>query len=157
MPRRARPRPALGHAEHDRVLDRRDLLDPQPDRRRRAAVPAGTRSATSAAVPTDSRGTTTRPASSAASSTTIAVEAVADLERHAPRGRPRTDPAAVRVAELEARPAEDERPMGVVLELVLGVDPAADPDVARPARRPSATRLGDADRAASTASSRPTR
>ena len=59
-------------AEDDGVLDRGDLLDAQPDRRRRAASPAGTRSGTSAAVPTDSRGTTTSPSSSASSSTAIA-------------------------------------------------------------------------------------
>ena len=76
--------------------------------------------------------------------------------RRGPRG-PRTtrsrrssndDPRAVG-PELEAGPAEDERAMGVVLELVLGVDPAADPDVARRGRLARATRLGDRDAPAS--------
>ena len=43
-------------------------------------VPAGTRSGASAAVPTDSRGTTTRPASRAAWSIGDGVEPLADLE-----------------------------------------------------------------------------
>ena len=62
------------------------------------------------------------------------VEAVADLEADTLAAVLEGDPAAV-APHLETRPAEDERPMRVVLEVVLGVDPAADPDVARPGRR----------------------
>ena len=48
-------------------------------------------------------------------------------------------------AKLEPRPAQHERPVGVVLELVLGVDAALDRDIARAGRR-RARGLGDADR-----------
>ena len=131
-----RPSSRLGHAEHDRVLDRRDLLDPaagpasrvrsraardrgrrprcRPIRagRRRARRRARRRRRRSPSRPSrTSNGTRSRPSSN-------------------------VDPAVV-AAELEARPAEDERAVGVVLELVLGIDPAADPDVARPGRRPA--------------------
>ena len=66
-----RPRPAVSSvdpvgspdrdAEDRRVLDRGDLLDPEPDGRLRRASPPGTRSGASAAVPIDSRGRTTSP------------------------------------------------------------------------------------------------
>ena len=82
-----------GHADDDRVLDRRDLLDAAGGPASSGAVPAGTRSATSAAVPTDSRGTTTSPTSSAAVVDGDGVEALADLERRPARGRPRTTPS----------------------------------------------------------------
>ena len=72
------------------------------------------------------------------------------------RGRPRTTTQSAPRRELEPGPAEDERAMGVVLELGLGVDPAADLDVARPARRPSA-RASATVTSGVDASSRPTR
>ena len=54
----------------------------------------------------------------------------------APRGCSSNGPPAVAAADAARRvAAEHERPMGVVLELVLGVDPAVDPDVARAGRR----------------------
>ena len=95
-----------------------------------AGVPAGTRSATSAAVPTNSRGTTTSPASRVRVVDDDPLEAVADLESDALAPVLEGDPAAI-ATHLEPGPPEDERAVRVVLELVLGVDPAADPDVAR--------------------------
>ena len=66
-----------------------------------------------------------------------AVQALADLERDdLAMLIDRAPPVAV--ADLHAGAAQDERAMRVVLELVLRVDPTADPDVARrPASQPS--------------------
>ena len=69
-----------GTPSHRGVLDRRDLLDPQADRRGRRGVPAGTRSGASAAVPTDSRGTTIEPGVEGVMVDRDGVQALADLE-----------------------------------------------------------------------------
>ena len=104
------------------------------------AVPAGTRSATSAAVPTDSRGTTDQAGVERCVVDRDGVEPLADLEVDPLAAVLERHPAAIG-PQLETGPAEDERAMGVVLELVLGVDPAADPDVASgPGRRARAPR-----------------
>ena len=58
-------------AEDDRMLDRRDLLDAEPDGRRRVRARRNAVRDVGRACPTDSRGMTTSPASSAESSTAI--------------------------------------------------------------------------------------
>ena len=143
-----------GHADDDRVLDRRDLLDPQPDRRLRprpgrdAVGDVGGR-ADRFARDDDEPDVERRVVDG------DRVEALADLERHALPVVLERHPAAV-APELEAGPPEDERAMGVVLELVLGVDPAADLDVAR--RPPAASARASATLTSGVeASSRPTR
>ena len=157
-PRRHRRRP--GGVEH-RARRRRSRARPRRPARSAAGpaspggVPAGTRSATSAAVPSDSRTTTTSPSSSAASSTAIASRP-SRISNGTRSRRSSRSVQPTRPAELQPGPPEDERPMGVVLEVGLGVDPALDRDVARRARR-----RASAPRRPSTtgvdASSRPTR
>ena len=118
-----------GTPQRDRVVDAAQLLDPQPHRRRPAACRRAARSGTSAAVPSDSRVITTRPSSSASTSTRDPVEPVDDLERH--RLAPVLHGVHDRPARsLEAGPPEHQRPVVLVLELVLGVDPAGDGHVA---------------------------
>ena len=108
------------------------------------AVPAGTRSGASPAVPTDSRGMTTSPASSAAAS--MAMASRPSRTSNGTASRPILDrPPLPSVPQLQAGPAQDERPVGVVLELVLGVHASADPHVARRSLA-QRERLGDADR-----------
>ena len=103
------------------------------------AVPAGTRSATSRRGADRFARHHDEPDIEGGIVDDDPVQAVADLERDAPAVVLEVDPAIV-PADLEARPAKDERPVRVVLELVLGVDPAADPDVAwRPAARATAS------------------
>ena len=101
------------HADDDRVLDRRDLLDQRPDRRRRRSRSAGARSPRSPARPLDSRGTTTRPASSAAPSTPIASRP-SWISNGTARASPRTAPAAtgpgLEAASGGARAAGGRRP-----------------------------------------------
>ena len=72
------------------------------------------------------------------------VETLAHVERHGRRVR--VDRHPVRAgAELDPRPPKDERPVRVVLELVLRVDPTPDGHVAcRTARQVAG--LGDTDR-----------
>ena len=137
------PRPLVaGHAEDDRVLDRRDLLDTARTGGRgairREPVPP-----MSPATPLRFAGTTTsrHPAPPCPL-----------RSRPGPRGsrtaRPGASPrtsSTDRRSGHEADPPEDERPVVGVLERVVGVDPAVDPDVRataapRPAgspRRPS--------------------
>ena len=124
------------HAEDDGVLDRGDLLDRTAGPGWSGGVPGGTRSVTSAAVPTDSRGTTTSPSSRAPSSTAIPSRPSRTSNGHPPALVLEVDPATV-APELEPRPAKDERPMRVVLELVLGVDPAARPGRSAAGPRPA--------------------
>ena len=110
-----------------------------------AAMSPGARSSRSAAAPTDSRRTTISPASIAAASTAMPSQSLVDLERD---GLPRVfegDPAAA-APGLEPGSPEDERAVVEVLELLLGVDPAVDPDVAGPAARRDREGLIEADR-----------
>ena len=101
----------------------------------------GTRSGTSAAVPSDSRTTTTSPSSSAASST--AIESRPSRTSNGTRSRRSSRSAQPdAVPELQPRPPEDEGPVGVVLEVGLGVHPPGDLDVARRAGG-EGLRLGD--------------
>ena len=90
---------------------------------------AGTRSGTSAAVPSDSRETTTSPTSSASASMAIRSRPSTISNATAWRDVLERGPGLAR-AGLEPGPAVDQRPMVLVLELVLGVDPARDGDVA---------------------------
>ena len=84
------------------------------------------------------------------------VEALADLEADRAPGCPRRSPSPSLAADLEARPAEDQRPVGVVLELVLGVDPAVRPG--RSAAGPAASARASATLTSGVeASRRPTR
>ena len=158
-----RPRPAdscgspgrveARDAEHDRVLDRRDLLDPEADRG--VGWRAGRDAVGDVGGGADRfAGHDHEPGVEGRVVDGDPVEAVADLELDALAAVLERDPAPI-ATHLEPGPAEDERPVRVVLELVLGVDPAADPDVAGRAAR-EAARLGDADRPASTrAAARP--
>ena len=133
-----RPRPAdmrrlarrveTRDAEDDRVLDRRDLLDPEADRCRRigpgrdAVGDVGRRADRFA-------GHDDQPRVERGVIDGDPVETFAHLEVDALAPVLERDPAPVG-PQLQARPAKDERTVGVVLELLLGVDPAADPDVA---------------------------
>ena len=93
----------------------------------------GIRSGTSAAVPTASRGMTTRPRPEGVAVHVDRLEAIADPE---PDGFPRIVDGLPRAGALDLQPAapEHERPMVLVLELVVAVDPAVDPHVAGRAR-----------------------
>ena len=113
------------------MLDGRHLLDPQADRACRAPCRPGTRSGTSAAGPDRlPRDDDEAVVEIASWSMAMRVEALADLE-----GDGLACSSTVRqplpCARPGSGPAQDERAVRVVLELVLGVDPAADPDVAR--------------------------
>ena len=90
------------------------------------AVPGGTRSMTSAAVPTDSRGIDDEAVVERRVVDGDAVEALADLERDALPAVLERHPGVL-PAKLEPGPPKDERTMGVVLELGLGIDPPAAP------------------------------
>ena len=134
-PDRAAPGRSSGHAHHRRVLDatrpaRRGGGSASP-----ARVPGGTRSGASAAVPTDSRGTTTSPSSSAVVVDGDRVEPLVDLERRRPR-RWSSTVLQRRPSRSWSRVAGRRAAGGPRPRIVLGVDPTADRDVARrPARR----------------------
>jgi hypothetical protein len=90
------------------------------------AVPSGTRSASAAARPSRHHD---EPHVECRIVDVDSVEAVADRERDALPAILERDPALI-ASQLQAGPPEDERAMGVVLELVLGVDPPTHADVA---------------------------
>ena len=143
------------------VMRRRPSPCPLSARRRRARAPpttparsagaaasiggvsGGTRSGASPAVPLDSRGSTTSPSPRDAWSMAIASRPSRTSKSTAWRclvdGGPATPPT-----QLDPHAPEHERPMRLVLELVLGVDAALDRDEpGRPVgQRP---RLGDRD------------
>ena len=132
-----------GDAEHDGVLDGRDLLDAQPDRgfgRRAGRDPVGEIGGRSDrfARDDDQTGIERRVVHD------DPLEAVAHVESDALAAIVEGDPAG-RMPKLESGPSEDERPMGVVLECILGVDPPADPDIPRPATGREGPGLGHAD------------
>ena len=125
------------------MLDRGDLVDPETDRGRRGG-PGRDAVGDVGGRPDRLARHDDEPRVEGAVVDGDAVEALADLEIDALPVVLEGDPASVG-PQLEARPAEDEGAMRVVLEFLLGVDPAADPDVAR---RPGRQRpgLADADR-----------
>ena len=115
------------NTEHDRVLDRRDLIDPKADR--------GGRGGARRDAIGDIRGRPDRftrdddqPGIEDAVVDGDRVEAFPDLEVDALAAVLERHPRAVG-PELESCAAEDQWPMRLVLELVIGVDPATDPDV----------------------------
>ena len=115
------------------MLDRRDLLDAEPD--------GGLRSGPGRNSIGDVRGGPDRfarhddePGVELRVVDDDRLEAVADLESDALAPVLERDPAGVAM-QLETGPPEDERAVRVVLELVLGVDTAAHPDVSRGAVR----------------------
>ena len=126
---------AARHADRDRVLDRGDLFDPQPHRRvgREVAGPVlhVRRRPDGFAADDD------QPAVQRVGVDPDLVQALADLEGDRLAVVLECGPARRTRALLEAGAPVDERTMRVVLEWLLGVDPAVDRDVAR-ARRPRA-------------------
>ena len=130
-----------GHADHDRHA--RPTRPARPGSRTgvAGAVPGGTRSARSAAVADGFARDDDEPDVERGVVDGDRVEALADLERRPAPGRPRTTTHPSR-PDLQTGPPEDERAVGVVLELVLGIDPSADLDVARPARSAERSCLG---------------
>ena len=138
-----RPRPAAScgdalvvqrrDAQHDRVLDRGDVLHAEPDRCHRGGPgrdPVGDvgRGPDGFAWHDD------QPGIEVGVVDADRVEPFVDLERYG--FAPIVERAPARsIAELEPGPAEDERAVGVVLEVGLGIDPAGQPDVARRAAR----------------------
>ena len=106
-----------GDAGHDRVLDRRDLLDPQPDRGRAdRSRPARDRRRRRPSRPIRGR---PRRARRRAPRRRSAIESrpFTDLEGTRARGDPRGPPSAAPSSELQPRPAEDEGTVRVVLEV----------------------------------------
>ena len=130
-----------GNAQHDRVLDRRDLVDARPDGRigresRRDPVRQVGGRADRLAWDDD------EPGIQRCVVHADRVEALADFE---PDGLSLVleHPPVAAGPRLETRPPEDERSMVSVLELLVGVDAPVDPDVPAATRRGDLERLGD--------------
>ena len=126
------------HADDDRVLDRRDLLDPQPDRGRPGSVPAGTRSATSRGRPdrfARARRRGRRPAPRRRSAIASRPSRISNgtRSRRSSKVRPAADPSA---AARRVRRKTSGR-WASSSKSVLGVDPAARPGRSAAGRRPA--------------------
>ena len=72
------------------------------------------------------------------------VEALVHDKRHGPAMILERSPGSAG-SHLEANPPKHERSVGVVLEFVVGIDPAGDPDVGRSALGRNGVCLGDRD------------
>ena len=112
------------------MLDRRDLLDDAGASALSGGVPAGHPVRRVRGGPDGLARDDDQPGIERLVVDGDRVEPLADLERDGRRVL--VDRHPVRAGrQLDPRPSQDERPVGVVLELVLGVDPSPDGDVAR--------------------------